>query len=61
MLAIASSYTFEEGEKEYVSLLDVPAFLTFFVSLLFCSHPADSIYIRQISDAEVQPKSKSAK
>ncbi|XP_063687834.1 mitotic checkpoint protein BUB3-like [Bolinopsis microptera] len=36
MLAIASSYTFELGDKE---------------------HPADQIYIRQVSDAETRPKS----
>mgnify|MGYP003640712620 CR=1 FL=1 len=39
-LAIASSYTFEEGEKD---------------------HPADQVYIRAISDAEVKPKARPTK
>ncbi len=34
-LAVASSYTWEQGEKE---------------------HPAEAIYVRHMSDAEVKPK-----
>lgn len=35
LLAVAASYTFEEGEKD---------------------HPADQIYIRAVSEADVKPK-----
>jgi cell cycle arrest protein BUB3 len=40
LLAVASSYTFEEGEKE---------------------HPPDQIFVRTVQDADVKPKSKTAK
>lgn len=38
LLAVASSYTYEQGEKD---------------------HPSDTIYIRQVNDNEVRPKSRS--
>ncbi|KAF0719038.1 Aste57867_1322 [Aphanomyces stellatus] len=43
-LAIASSYTFEEGEKEYVKG--------------FVSHPDDAIFVRSVQESEVRPKKK---
>jgi cell cycle arrest protein BUB3 len=36
-LAVAASYTFEQGEKE---------------------HPADAIFIREVTEAEVKPKAR---
>lgn len=50
-LAIASSYCYEEGEKEYhpsilFSLLTLPS-----------SHAPDTIFIKTIEDAEIKPKS----
>jgi cell cycle arrest protein BUB3 len=65
-LAIAVSYTFEEGEKEYVfhdkkptdsvvSLHRTPVKFANVDSLP--SHPPDTILIRSITDADVRPKS----
>ena len=53
LLAIASSYTFEEGEKEYVNI----SLLLRLIRVL-CSHPQDSVFIRTISESEVKPKLK---
>jgi cell cycle arrest protein BUB3 len=49
-LAIASSYCFEEGEREYWLI---------FVRILIitvCSHEPDAIYIHRVDESEVRPK-----
>lgn len=67
VLAIAASYTYEEGEKEYViwshdclnSLVMVctTTNLTCF-PYPCCSHPNDAIYLHSVQTSEVQPKKK---
>lgn len=57
VLAVASSYTFEEGEREYV-------FCLCFLSCCVCyhdhlpvgSHPQDSIFLHKTQEVEVKPK-----
>lgn len=53
LLAVASSYTFEEGEKECVVSKEMHAP---FLPLACCSHPADSVFIHRVSESEVRPK-----
>lgn len=68
LLAVASSYTYEEGDKLYESDNHI-----IFISYIFphvqwhtalyflwlcCSHEPDSIFVRNVNEGEVKPKPK---
>lgn len=55
-LAVASSYTFEEGEKEYDALV----FRLRSVANFRSSHAPDAIYMHRVQDTEVKPKPRAA-
>lgn len=48
LLATASSYCYEEGEKEYAPCFPVPAHPA--------SHPPDSVFVRSLEEGEVRGK-----
>ncbi|EGZ21932.1 hypothetical protein PHYSODRAFT_345772 [Phytophthora sojae] len=61
VLAIAASYTYEQGEKEYVQV-DAGVIVMSGLRLLFVlySHPNDAIFLHTVQDSEVRPKKKAA-
>jgi cell cycle arrest protein BUB3 len=66
VLAVAASYTYEEGEKEYVVPCDGGELGAHWIltavmlACACCSHPNDAIFLHPVQQAEVRPKAKAA-
>lgn len=64
LLAVASSYTYEEGEKSYDLTFSSTVFCNCFkktvvtCAFVLFSHEPDAIFIRAVNEVEVKPKPK---